>query len=86
MEKDKSTMVDIDQFFSIKDGSFVPYVRPTDKPKVESKGRTLTMLEAIKDVEDFYNRHHGKISISHDRMLRKHGLAKTSNIVPLSKK
>lgn len=60
--------------------------RSTGSPKGESNSRTLTMLEAIKDVEGFYNKHFGKISISHDRILRKHGLNSASNIVPLRKK
>lgn len=40
-----------------------------------SETRTLTMLEAIKEVEGFYNKHFGKINISHQRNLRKHGIA-----------
>ena len=60
--------------------------KSTGSPKGESNSRTLTMLEAIKDVEGFYNKHFGKISISHDRILRKHGLNSASNIVPLRKK
>ena len=40
-----------------------------------SETRTLTMLEAVKDVEGFYNKHFGKINISNQRNLRKHGIA-----------
>ena len=44
-------------------------------PDVTSETRTLTMLQAIKEVEGFYNKHFGKINISHQRNLRKHGIA-----------
>lgn len=44
-------------------------------PDVTSETRTLTMLQAIKEVEGFYNKHFGKINISHQSSLRKHGIA-----------
>ena len=52
-------------------------------PDKTSETRTLTMLEAVKDVEGFYNKHFGKINISNQRNLRKHGVA--TNVCNVSK-
>ena len=52
-------------------------------PDETSETRTLTMLEAVKDVEGFYNKHFGKINISNQRNLRKHGVA--TNVCNVSK-
>ena len=52
-------------------------------PDETSETRTLTMLEAVKDVEGFYNKHFGKINISNQRNLRKHGIA--TNVCNVSK-
>jgi hypothetical protein len=52
-----------------------------------SETRTLTMLEAVKDVEGFYNKHFGKINISNQRNLRKHGIAlNVCNVLELNLK
>ena len=61
--------------------------KSTDSPKGESNSRTLTMLEAVKDVEGFYNKHFGKINISNQRNLRKHGVAtNVCNVLELNLK
>ena len=52
-------------------------------PDGASETRTLTMLQAVKDVEVFYNKHFGKINISNQRNLRKHGVA--TNVCNVSK-
>lgn len=54
-----------------------------DSPDGASETRTLAMLQAVKDVEVFYNKHFGKINISNQRNLRKHGIA--TNVCNVSK-